>query len=130
VIHDVNRTTCLRCHPVAGAGEHVGPDLAGLGARYSRSEIANSILAPSQRILDGYAAVSVLTKDDQLLFGQIKQDDARGIVLVDGTGTQVTIERADVAEVRPSKLSVMPEGLCNTMTPAEFADLVAWLSRK
>ncbi|HTF87794.1 MAG TPA: HEAT repeat domain-containing protein, partial [Planctomycetota bacterium] len=130
VIQDVNRTTCLRCHAIAGKGEHVGPDLDGLGARYSRAEIANSILSPSQRILDGYAAVSVLTKDDQMLFGQIKQDDAKGIVLIDTTGTAITTLRADVAEVRPSKLSVMPEGLCATMTTAEFADLVAYLSRK
>lgn len=130
VIHDMKRTLCLRCHAIAGVGEHVGPDLSGLGARYSRSEIMNSILSPSQRILDGYAAVSVLTKDDQLLFGQIKQDDASAIVLIDSTGTPITIARADVAEVRPSKLSAMPEGLCNTMTPAEFADLIAWLSRK
>ncbi|MEO6711605.1 MAG: c-type cytochrome, partial [Planctomycetota bacterium] len=130
VIQDVNRTTCLRCHAIAGKGEHVGPDLEGLGARYSRAEIASSILSPSQRILDGYAAVSVLTKDDQMLFGQIKQDDAKGIVLIDTTGTAITIERADVAEVRPSKLSVMPEGLCATMTTSEFADLVAYLSRK
>jgi putative heme-binding domain-containing protein len=129
VLQDLNRTTCLRCHAVAGVGEHIGPDLGGLGARYSKSEIVDSILSPSQRILDGYAAVSVLTKDDQLLFGQIKQDDAKGIVLVDSTGTPVTIARADVAEVRASKLSVMPEGLCNTMTPAEFADLVACLGR-
>ncbi|HUR28952.1 MAG TPA: hypothetical protein VM509_12255, partial [Planctomycetota bacterium] len=77
----------------------------------------------------GYAAVSVLTKDDQLLFGQIKQDDARGIVRVDTTGTPVHIARDNVDEIRPSKLSVMPEGLCNTMTPADFADLLAYLGK-
>ncbi len=130
VLRDVNRSLCLRCHPIAGEGEHVGPDLAGLGARYSRTEIMNSILSPSQRILDGYAAVSVLTKDDQLFFGQIKRDDTKGIQLIDSTGTPIEIPREDVAEVRPSKQSVMPEGLCNTMTPTEFADLLAWLSRR
>ncbi|HUR27921.1 MAG TPA: HEAT repeat domain-containing protein, partial [Planctomycetota bacterium] len=130
VLDDVQRTTCLRCHSLGPVGEHVGPDLAGLGARSSRSEIADSILSPSKRILDGYAAVSVLTKDDQLLFGQIKQDDARGIVLIDTTGTPIEIARDNVSEVRSSKLSVMPEGLCNTLTPAEFADLLAYLSKK
>ncbi len=130
VIRDVNRSLCLRCHAIAGQGEHVGPDLAGLGARYSRTEIMTSILSPSQRILDGYAAVSVLTKGDQLLFGQIKRDDPKGITLIDPTGTPIEIARADVAEVRPSKQSVMPEGICNTLTPTEFADLLAWLSRR
>ena len=72
----------------------------------------------------------MLTKGDQLLFGQIKRDDLQGITLIDTTGTPIEIAREDVAEVRPSKQSVMPEGLCNTLTPTEFADLLAWLSRR
>ncbi|MBK8178612.1 MAG: c-type cytochrome [Planctomycetes bacterium] len=128
VFRDGNRTLCMRCHAVGGAGESVGPDLTGIGARYSRSEILQSILAPSQRLAEGYAAAMVVTRDDQVLFGQVRRDDPRGVALVDSTGTLVEVERADVLEVRPSKLSVMPEGLCGSMSLEEFADLLAWLS--
>jgi putative heme-binding domain-containing protein len=125
---DSGRTLCLRCHAALGEGERVGPDLTGIGARYSRAEILQSILAPSQRIAEGYAAALVITADDQALFGQVQRDDAQGLTLVDSTGTRVELARADVREVRPSKLSVMPEGLCGSMTLEEFADLLAWLS--
>lgn len=127
---DKNRSLCLRCHVVGGVGEQVGPDLSGIGARYTRQELIASILTPSARIAEGYSAVSVLTTDDQLHFGQLRRDDPKGVTLVDPTGTALEIPREEIAELRPSKQSVMPEGLCHTMTPQEFADLVAWLSRR
>lgn len=130
VVRDVNRSLCLRCHTIDGVGEKVGPELTGLGARYSRAEIMLSILQPSQRILDGYGAVSVLTKDDRMHFGQIKRDDATGITLIDTTGTPIEIEREEVEELRPSKQSVMPDGLCQALTLQEFADMLAWLCRR
>jgi putative heme-binding domain-containing protein len=70
-----------------------------------------------------------LTTDDQLHFGQLRRDDAKGLLLVDPTGTAIEIPRAEIQEQRPSKQSVMPEGLCHTMSPQEFADLIAWLAR-
>jgi len=49
---------------------------------------------------------------------------------VDPTGTAREIPREESAELRSSKPSVMPEALCHTMTPQEFADLAAWPSRR
>lgn len=127
VARDSNRTLCLRCHVVDGQGQQVGPELTGLGARYTRDEIVQSILQPSARLAEGYAAVLLLTTDDRLHVGQLRSDTPTGVTLVDSSGTAFDVPREEIAEVRPSTQSIMPEGLCRTMSREEFADLIAWL---
>lgn len=127
VARDANRTLCLRCHVIDGQGQQVGPELTGLGARYTRDEIVKSILEPSARLAEGYAAVLLLTTDDRLHVGQLRSDTPKGVTLVDSSGTAFDVPRDEIAELRPSTQSIMPEGLCRTMSREEFADLIAWL---
>jgi hypothetical protein len=47
--------------------------------------------------------------------------------LATGPGTEVRIARADIAEMRPSSVSVMPGGLDEQLSRQELADLVAFL---
>ena len=42
-------------------------------------------------------------------------------------GKTVTVADADVAEVRPLAVSIMPDNLCEQMTIGELADLRAFL---
>jgi hypothetical protein len=39
----------------------------------------------------------------------------------------VTINRSDVEEINPSKLSLMPDGLLNSLKPDEVRDLIGYL---
>src|SRR5262249_44364632 len=47
--------------------------------------------------------------------------------LVDAERRQVVVLRRDIDRRRVSKVSLMPVGLADRMTPAEFTDLVAYL---
>jgi putative membrane-bound dehydrogenase-like protein len=118
---------CIRCHTVLGEGEKVGPDLTDVGAKYPREELIASVLQPSKRMAEGYKAVAVRLTDDERVFGQIRKQDAREIVLVDTSGNVLTIDRSEIVEIRDSPLSVMPDGLATLFTTQEFADLVAYL---
>src|SRR5262245_31886653 len=51
---DLKGVACINCHSVAGEGGKVGPDLAGIAAKYPRDELIRSVLEPSNRIADGY----------------------------------------------------------------------------
>ncbi len=44
---DAARTRCVACHAINGQGGRLGPDLLGVGGRYSPVEILNAILEPS-----------------------------------------------------------------------------------
>ncbi len=40
---------------------------------------------------------------------------------------QVTVDRSKIEEIKPSPVSMMPEGLLSTLDKDEIADLVAYL---
>jgi hypothetical protein len=46
---------------------------------------------------------------------------------LDFLGQEVRLARGDIEEVQPGKVSVMPAGLDQQLTPREPADLVAFL---
>ena len=48
VLEDVEKSLCLKCHRVGDRGERIGPELSGLGGRFSRITIVESILEPSR----------------------------------------------------------------------------------
>jgi len=49
------------------------------------------------------------------------------VVLATGPEMEVRIARADIAEMRPGMLSVMPQGLDTQLSKQELADLITFL---
>ena len=69
--------------------------------------------------------VSTKSGDDQS--GILRKDAPDEIILATGPGAEVRLARSDVAEIRPVKVSVMPQGLNEQLTQSELADLLAFL---
>ena len=44
------KTLCTKCHSLNGQGGRIGPDLTGVGSRFSRIHLIESILEPSRTI--------------------------------------------------------------------------------
>src|SRR6185436_6304750 len=47
---DKEKSLCLKCHQLGSQGERIGPELTGVGARFSRIYLVESILEPSRTI--------------------------------------------------------------------------------
>ncbi len=119
---------CNRCHMVGGVGTAtLGPDLLGVGAKYSRHDLIRSILEPSNQILIDYELVIVLTTDGLIHQGTIKSQTPEIIELVTLEGKVIRIKLNEIELKETSKLSPMPKGLENGMTLQNFADLIAYL---
>jgi putative heme-binding domain-containing protein len=118
---------CLKCHAVEGKGGTVGPDLAGLAAKYDRAEIISSVLEPSKRIATGYQPVLIATTRGKVLTGLVREETADHLDLMDADGKVVRVRKADIDERRVSDVSIMPVGLADTLRPEEFADLISYL---
>jgi putative heme-binding domain-containing protein len=118
---------CTQCHAIAGAGGNVGPDLATVGASAPLDYLLESVVLPSKIVKDGYTTAHVVTKDGQALSGIVVRDSPRELVLRDPTHDEIVIPAADIDERRTGG-SLMPEGLDQTLTDAELADLVRFLS--
>jgi putative heme-binding domain-containing protein len=118
---------CLACHGVGGAGGQVGPDLTSIGASAQPDYLVESLLLPSKAIKEGFHAIRVVTADEQVYIG-VKVREANGLlVLRTAEDKEVTIPGNDILE-RADARSLMPEGLTDTLSKQEFADLVRFLS--
>jgi len=71
--------------------------------------------------------MTVRTKDGEEHSGLVQRETSDSLVLVSGPTAEQRIARADIAEMRPGTVSVMPEGLDQQLTRQEMADLIAFL---
>jgi putative heme-binding domain-containing protein len=119
---------CLACHAYAGAGGQVGPDLTSIGASAQADYLVDSLLLPSKAIKENFDVTRVVTTADKVISG-IKVREADGkLVLRDEKDQEITIPLTDIAERSKSTKSLMPEGLTDSLTKQEFADLVRYLA--
>ncbi len=118
---------CGACHRVQGQGQWVGPDLSTIGTKGSREELLRSILNPSAAIGYNYRAVTVATTDGRTVTGLPVEDSPDRLVLKDAEGRRVTLRPAEVDERTLSEVSLMPEGLAESMSEQDLVDLLAYL---
>ena len=121
---------CFKCHRFAGQGGIQGPDLTASGGRFSQHDMLVSILEPNKEISDQYAATQFLTESGKVIEGRVANMNGNVIQVVTNMlapGEFTGIQRDDIAEQRPSKNSMMPSGLLDTLTPQDVYDLLAYL---
>jgi len=118
---------CFTCHRVRGKGGEVGPDLSRLGRGLERDRLIDSILQPSRDIAPEFAAWEIITKDGDSWVGRILKEETKDLTLLGPSNRPVSIPRGDIAVRRPSRVSMMPDGLQRGLTRKEFRDLVAFL---
>ena len=118
---------CMSCHSLTKAGGDVGPDLSAIGQTSPPDYIINSILDPDQSIKEQYHTLIVLTSEGQVFQGIVADKDDQRIVLKEATGTPRVVPVASIEDQKPGG-SLMPKGLANLMTRAEFVDLVRFLA--
>jgi putative heme-binding domain-containing protein len=124
---DTEKSQCLRCHQIGDRGERIGPELTGVGSRYSRVFIIESILDPGRTVAPSFATVTVALKDGRVLTGVRTAATDQTLTVADQQGQKHVVPRSSVEEERAQPQSTMPEGLEQRFTTAEFIDLIEFL---
>ena len=123
-------TNCFACHRYDNEGGAAGPDLTAIAGRFSQKDLLESIIDPSKEVSDQYAAVEIDTLDGKKVVGRIVNLNGDNIMvntdMLNPNG-QVTVNRTNVDLMKPSKLSMMPAGLLETLKDEEVLDLMAYL---
>jgi putative heme-binding domain-containing protein len=122
--------SCFACHRFNNEGGTVGPDLTGAAGRFSPRDLLESIVLPSKSISDQYQAVIIATTDGRVVTGRVV--NLHGDTMHINTNmldpsTQTNVNQRQVEVIKPSPVSMMPEGLLNTLNREEVLDLVAYL---
>ena len=93
-------------------------------------ELLDSLLNPSARVEPQFAAYNVRTKDEKTYTGIVVKRDEKQLILRDAENKEVVIVGDNVESVRPSRLSLMPDGQMAGLTPQEAADLLEYLVQR
>ncbi len=121
---------CFACHRYDNEGGSAGPDLSGVAGRFSTRDLLESILDPSKEVSDQYAAVEIETLDGRKVIGRIVNLHGDNLSvntnMLDPNGL-VNVNRNNVDTIKPSKTSMMPTGLLDTLNDSEVLDLMAYL---
>ena len=123
--YEVAKKICFTCHKLHGEGADIGPDLTGVG-RSSLDALLANLIDPNQIIGAGYEMVEVTTKDDRSLSGRMVEHTDTRVRLLSAGPKEDVVAKSDIAKLRVSELSVMPEGL-EQMPDADFRNLIAYL---
>jgi putative heme-binding domain-containing protein len=125
----LREASCLACHRLDGRGSAQGPELDGLGGRFSARDLFESILDPSADVPERYRDTWITTADERLHAGRIVGADGEDLLLRESHGRRevVRIPRAEIVAQQPSPTSPMPEGLLDAFTLEEILDLGAYL---
>jgi len=118
---------CIACHRVeSDEGSEVGPILRQVGGQRTKDELAESLVEPSAKIVQGFGIETIVLKDGTTLAGSVTKESAKTLdfKLPDGKTRKISV--ASIASRTPP-VSVMPPML-GILTPEEIRDVVAYLS--
>ncbi|APW61961.1 PVC-type heme-binding CxxCH protein [Paludisphaera borealis] len=121
------KAACFTCHAIGYRGGDVGPDLTKVGGVRSERDLLEAIVYPSASLIRSFEPVVLATTDGKVINGLLRNETSDELVLITGANQQTRVARADVEEIRPSTVSIMPAGLDQQLTTQELVDLVAFL---
>jgi len=121
---------CASCHRFDNEGASVGPDLTAVAGRFSVRDLLESILEPSKEISDQYGAIVIRKKDGEVVTGRVGNLNGDILMVIENMFAPndfTNVKRQDIKSIEPSKVSMMPEGLLNSLKEDEIQDLTAFL---
>jgi putative membrane-bound dehydrogenase-like protein len=125
----VFENTCAKCHMHSGKGTQIGPDLTGM-ASHPKEELLIHIMDPSRSVEGNFRLWTVTTLRGQTFVGMLASETRTSIELIDAEAKKITLQRANVDELKPSNKSLMPEGFEKQLKEPEIVDLLEFMTQK
>ena len=94
----------------------MGPELTG-SDRANPDYILENVLDPSAAVAREYTVTNVATTDGRLVSGIIREQNDRSMT-IQTANERIVLPREDIEDVKPSGVSMMPEGQLEQLSPA------------
>jgi putative heme-binding domain-containing protein len=119
-------THCALCHKVGQTGQVVGPQLEGAGNR-GLERLCEDILDPNRDVDPAFHLRILTLKDGSVQSGLQRRTEGETLILADATGRESTLNSANIAKTETVPMSIMPPTFAETISEADFRNLLAWL---
>ncbi|MFK5971875.1 MAG: PmoA family protein [Flavobacteriaceae bacterium] len=118
--------SCSACHSLYNEGGTIGPDITGSN-RSNTDYLLNNLIEPSSEIQDDYKMVVITSRDGRTYSGNIIAENDRQLTMRVIGQDQLVLNKSDIQSRETSTVSMMPEGLMQTLSDKEILDLFAYL---
>ncbi len=119
---------CQQCHSLYETGGHVGPDLTGSN-RADLDYLLENVVDPNAVIPNDYRTTEIETKDGRVVLGIIKREDDKSLTIV-MPNEDLVLPKNEIKERTLRTMSMMPEGLLDSLPEQDIRDLAAYLRGK
>ena len=128
VFRNTSAANCIKCHEIGNEGNSIGPPMTVIGGKLSKAQLYEAILYPSAAIEMGYETWVVKTRDGDVFAGIKVEDTPDRITIKDTDSKYHDVDRDKIEKLVKQPISLMPEGLHESMTQQELVDLVEYLA--
>ena len=120
------KAACGTCHQLGGVGAKVGPPLDNQRHR-DYASVWRDIVEPNATLNPDAIAYSALFADGTRATGVRLAETPDEITLAEPGGTVRVVRKADVEEIVPLSVSLMPVGIEKLLSAEEMRDLMTYL---
>jgi putative heme-binding domain-containing protein len=129
---------CVQCHRMKGVGGQVGPDLVSVKEKMDSKkmkllDVLTEMVEPSKVIEDKFRSIVLELADGRVVSGIIVAENAKEVRLAanpldpQASAEPITIAAGDIEARFPSAISLMPQGLLNTLNEEEISNLLSYI---
>ena len=119
---------CAACHKVGDVGIAYGPDLTGVGGRFSAHDLLVAIIDPARDLSDQYAGVLIERGDADPVIGLPITEEGGVLAVAPDPRTGTLRIEIPLAEITArTSVTPMAAGLIDTANMDEILDLLAYM---
>jgi putative membrane-bound dehydrogenase-like protein len=117
---------CAACHKVDAVGVAIGPDISDSRTQTS-AQLLVSILDPNRVIDNNYFRVTIQMNDGEIHDGIVVEESSEHVTLKNQQASGLVLSKREIEAIKPSGVSLMPEGIEAQLDAQAMADLVGYL---
>ncbi len=134
---------CGNCHMLSGRGGLTAPDLSNIAGVRKASSIVDALTKEQHRVygsggahlrtlptMESYFPVHITTADGKTIDGVLLNEDGYSLQMIGDDQQLHLFDRSKLRKVVVEPKSLMPTDYDKRLTPAEFKDLMAFLTRQ
>lgn len=118
--------SCANCHRLFGTGGVIGPEITG-SQRTNLDYVFENLIDPSSAVAKDFQMEVVLTDSGRVITGLIV-DEGDQALTIQTANEKLIVPKPEIERRTLSQVSMMPDGLLQTMTNDQVRDLIGYLA--
>ncbi len=123
---DLFQKNCANCHRLFGIGGTIGPEITG-AQRTNVEYMLENLVDPSAAVAKDFQMELVQTEAGRVITGLVV-DESEIALTIQTANERLVVPKSEIELRSLSKVSMMPDGLLQTLTNDQVRDLVGYLA--